>query len=116
MSWEYNDVLALIEMYREAPELWDIEHSDYHNLRIGEKIYRSMASRFNKSSYDVKAKIKSLRCMYLRQHKKEIQKQNKNGSYSGHNVCWFGYKPMSFLEKLYDKKGFSKSEEIEVHI
>lgn len=114
MSWEHKDTEALIEMYREAPQLWDTENPDFKSRTVIRKIYRTMAKRFNRPIFEVKSKLKSLRCMFQRQYRKNKQDE-KSGKRSSSSV-WCGYKSMSFLQKVYDKKGPRKRVVTEVSV
>ena len=75
-EWTRKLTLALIELYREEPFLWDPTHEDYKNRNLKFKTYKRIADRLRVyypacNQDEVRKRIQSLRCQHRREMKLE---------------------------------------------
>lgn len=90
MVWQVQETLKLITLYRDAPELWNPDHSDYKNRSTRRIALSRLAEEMNTSCVEVERKLRGIRTQFAREHVREL---------SGQKSIWFGYQPLSFLAK-----------------
>lgn len=84
MSWSHDQVVALIELYREKPCLYNVKSAQYKNKHMRASAYESILNdlktvRPGTSIQEIKAKVNGLRTNFLTEYRKHM-KSMKSGS------------------------------------
>nr|XP_014288907.1 uncharacterized protein LOC106688786 isoform X1 [Halyomorpha halys] len=100
MSQSCDKILNFIEDYKSLPALWDPKHYAYTNKIIRCDNLKVLAVKYQLSIGKIKAKIKSLRSYFAKEHAKV--KKNKTGSARSYVYMspWFAYKALLFLADI----------------
>lgn len=94
-----NDVIKLINLYKENPCLWDINSRLYKRHDFKSTAYENISQNMNLPVEVIKKKIKSLRNTYTTEKKKiETSKKSGSGFDELHESCLFYYEEFSFLD------------------
>jgi len=90
MEWSNENVLLLIEKYRESELLWNAKHQFYYHKIKKNDAWEEIASEFNTTAEEVKKKINTL-LSALRREKMKIRKSlvTGRGTYSYNFFSFF---------------------------
>ncbi|XP_067637376.1 uncharacterized protein [Eurosta solidaginis] len=99
MDWRRADVLELISMYRESECLWNPSCAEYKDIKFRNNTWKDFADHFDKDVYEIKKKIKNLRCMY-NYERKRIEKATKISDKNNIEPRLYYYDEMTFLDPV----------------
>ncbi|XP_058834617.1 uncharacterized protein LOC131691893 [Topomyia yanbarensis] len=92
-----NEVLQLIQCYKEKECLWDLNSSLYKRIDMKKQAWNELSTEFNVSAERIKKKLKSLRTAFFAEKKKvDESKQNEIDSLI-HVPSLFYYNDLSFI-------------------
>ena len=97
MEWS-EEVVKLIECYKEEPVLWNVKLTDYRNKNKKNDAWNNISAKFKIDKMEIERKMKVLLAQYRRE-KQKIDKKFKSGIGADevYSTSWFGYKCFSFL-------------------
>lgn len=91
MSWTKENILKLIQLFHDKPELWDKKNKNYKMKEIRNLAWAKIKISMNVERHEVERKMRSL----IGQFQREQKKIRVRGTPSQ----WFYYKRMLFLKE-----------------
>lgn len=91
-DWNQEQVVNLIDLYRERPVLWDPTNADYKNRNLKDYAWTEIAQGLRMAKVEVKNKMTKVIGQFQRENKKQ-----KSGSGAEAKVKWFAYQHLFFL-------------------
>lgn len=92
-EWNQDQVIQLIELYRERPVLWDPTNPEFKNKNLKNNAWSEIAFAIKLAQSEVKLKIRYV----IGQFQREFKKQ-KSGSGAEKKVKWFAFDYLLFLK------------------
>lgn len=92
--WTFENVLKLVELFREHRVLWDTNHVAYHNKIKRRRSLQEIAFALQTTEEEIKKKIKGLRTQYASEKGKEAR-SNEEKEYVSK---WAHYQSLQFLD------------------
>ena len=105
MEWNISKTLNFIEDYRRNQVLWDTKHADYKNYVVKKATLHQLAERYGGNLEGIKKKIKNLRSVFHREHKKLTSKMC-GSNFELPARRWFAYDAMQFILDADDSKEY----------
>ncbi|KAG8309338.1 hypothetical protein J6590_061312 [Homalodisca vitripennis] len=98
MEWNDEQVLVLIDLYRERRLLWDSSDSQHKLKNQRHDSLTEIAVSFGVDKNEIERKWKNLTSHFWREKKKEAEtKRTGSGADEPYVSKWFAYQPMNFL-------------------
>lgn len=98
MEWNDEQVLVLIDLYRERRHLWDSSDSQHKLKNQRHDSLTEIAVSFGVDKNEIERKWKNLTSHFWREKKKEAEtKRTGSGADEPYVSKWFAYQPMNFL-------------------
>lgn len=91
-EWNQEQVINLIDLYRERPVLWDPTNADFKDRNLKNYAWTEIGQALRMTKVEVKNKMTKV----IGQFQRECKKQ-KSGSGTNAKVKWFGYEHLLFL-------------------
>lgn len=81
MSWSHDQVICLIELYKERPCLYQVKSSSYKNKHMRTTAYESMVTELKNirpgtTVAEIKSKINGLRTNFITEHRKYLKSKH----------------------------------------
>lgn len=96
MEWSQDQVIQLIELYRERTVLWDPTSPEFKDKNLKNYAWSEIASALKLAKSEVKLKIRYVIGQFQREYKKQ-----KSGSGADKKVKWFAFDHLMFLKDKY---------------
>lgn len=93
MEWTNEQVLTLIELYRERPVLWNQCLSDFKNKNLKNYAWNEISKEIKISKSEVQSKMRNLITTFQR-----ILKKGKSGSGASSKSKWFAFDHLMFMK------------------
>lgn len=110
MEWCKDDVLTLIQMYKDRENLWNCATNEYRNKNNRHDALTEIADHFETTKFEVERKLKNILSTFAREHKKTVTKKSGSGSDDVVTTKWFAYQSLLFLKDRNKVKGTLDSE------
>ncbi|XP_037961453.2 uncharacterized protein LOC105382124 [Plutella xylostella] len=110
-EWCRDEIMQLIEMYKNSPALWDSRNKNYGRKLFRIETLEAFSRVLHKNRRNIEAKIRNLRTTFARTHKLYNSPEGFKGK------KWFAYKSLLFLDGVIQgikKPKLSENEEHEV--
>lgn len=91
-DWNQDQVIQLIDLYRERPVLWDPGCADYKDRNLKHYAWSEIALGMRMTKIEVQDKMKKVIGQFQRENKKQ-----KSGSGADVKIKWFAYEQLLFL-------------------
>lgn len=92
VEWSREQVMQLIELYRQKRVLWNPSDADFKNKSLKNYALNEISSRMNIGKAEIVAKIKSL----MGQFQRECRKSRSLGD--AYKIKWYAYDSLKFLK------------------
>lgn len=93
MEWTNDQVISLIELFRERPVLWNQTISEFKNKNLKNYAWNEISQEMKVSKSEVQSKMRNLITTFQRIFKKE-----KSGSGASSKSKWFAFDHLMFLK------------------
>lgn len=93
VEWTNDQVITLIELFREKPVLWNQALSDFKNKNLKNYAWNEISQEIKVNKPEVQSKMRNLITTFQR-----ILKKGKSGSGACSKSKWFAFVHLMFLQ------------------